>query len=49
MTRFRVTENGGKRTTEILFILVTPVLSCKGETVSSVSFLLDSSTVGTIM
>jgi hypothetical protein len=48
-TRFRAAESGGKRTTEILFILVTPVLSCKGGTVSSVGWLLDSSTVGTIM
>ena len=30
-TRFRATENGGKRITEIPFILVAPVLSRKGD------------------
>ena len=48
MTRFRATENGGKRTTEIPFILVAPVLSQKGDTVSSVACLLHSSMVATI-
>ena len=45
MTQFRTTENGGKRTTEISFILVAPVFSRKGDTVSSVACLLHSSMV----
>ena len=45
MTRFRATENVGKRTTEIPFILVAPVLSRKGDTISSVACLLYSSMV----
>ena len=48
MTRFRATEKGGKRTTEILFILVAPVLSRKSGTVSSVACLLHSSMVAAI-
>ena len=48
MTRFRATENGRKRTTEISFILVPPVLSRKGDTVSSVACLLHSSMVAAI-
>ena len=48
MTRFRATENGGKRTTEMSFILVAPVLSRKGDTVSSVACLLHSSMVAAI-
>ena len=48
MTRFRATENGGKRTTEISFILMAPVLSRKGDTVSSVACLLHSSMVAAI-
>ena len=47
-TRFRATENGGKRTTEISFILVAPVLSRKGDVVSSVSCLLYRSVVAAI-
>ena len=47
-TRFRATENGGKSTTEIPFILVTPVLSRKGDAVSSVGCLLYSSMVAAI-
>ena len=47
-TRFRATENGGKRTTEIPFILVAPVLSRKGDTVCSVACLLYSSMVDAI-
>ena len=47
-TRFRATENGGKRTTEIPFILVDPVLSRKGDAVSSLACLLYSSMVATI-
>ena len=45
MTRFRATENRGKRATEIPFILVAPVLSRKGDTVSSVAGLLHSSMI----
>ena len=49
MTRFWATENGGKRTTEIPFILVAPVLSRKeGDAVSSVACLLYSSMVASI-
>ena len=48
MTRFRATENGGKRTTEIPFILVASALSCKYDTVSSVAFLLHNSMVAAI-
>ena len=48
MTRFRATENGGKRTTEIPFILVAPALSRKYDTVSSVACLLHSSMVAAI-
>ena len=48
MTRFRATKNGRKRTTEISFILVPPVLSRKGDTVSSVACLLRSSMVAAI-
>ena len=48
MTRFRATKNGGKRTTEIPFILVAPVLSRKDDTVSSVACLLHSSMVAAI-
>ena len=48
MTRFRATENGGKRTSEIRFILVAPVLSRKGDIVSSVACLLRSSMVAAI-
>ena len=47
-TRFRATENGAKRTTEIPFTLVAPVLSRKGDTVSSVACLLHSSMVAAI-
>ena len=47
-TRFRATENGGKRTTEIPFILVAPVLSRKGDAVSSVACLLYSSMVAAV-
>ena len=47
-TRFRATENGGKRTTEIPFILVAPVLRRKGDAVSSVACLLYSSMVAVI-
>ena len=47
-TRFRATENGGKRTTEISFILVAPVLSRKGDAVSSVACLRYSSVVAAI-
>ena len=36
-TRLWATENGGKRTTEIYFVLVAPVLSRKGDAVSSVA------------
>ena len=46
--RFRATENGGKRTTEISFILVALVLSRKGDAVSSVACLLYSSVVAAI-
>ena len=48
MTRFCATENGGKRTTEIPFILVASVLSRKGDTVFSVACLLHSSMVAAI-
>ena len=48
MTRFRATENGGKRTTEIPFILVALVVSRKGDTVSSIACLLYSSMVAAI-
>ena len=48
MTRFRATKNGGKRTTEISFILVAPVLSRKGDTVSFVACLLHSSMVAAV-
>ena len=48
MTRFRATEKGGKRTTEIPFILVAPVLSRKGGTVSSVACLLHNSMAAAI-
>ena len=48
ITRFCPTENGGKKTTEIPFILVAPVLSRKGDTVSSVACLLHSSMVAAI-
>ena len=48
MTRFRATKNGGKRTTEIPFILVASVLSRKGDTVSSVACVLHSSMVAAI-
>ena len=48
MTRFRATKNGGKKTTEISFILVAPVLSRKGDTVSSVACLLHSSMVAAV-
>ena len=48
MTRFRATENGGKRTTEIPFILMAPVVSRKGDTVSSVACLLHGSMVAAI-
>ena len=48
MTRFRATENGGKRSTEIHFILVAPVISRKGDTISSVACLLHSSMVAAI-
>ena len=48
MTRFRATENGGKRTTEIPFILVAPAPSLKGDTVSFVACLLHSSMVAAI-
>ena len=48
MTRFRATENGVKRTTEIPFTLVAPVLSRKGDTVFSVACLLHSSMVAAI-
>ena len=48
MTRFRATENEEKRTTEISFVLVTPVLSRKGDTVFSVACLLHSSMVAAI-
>ena len=47
-TRFRAIENGGKRTTEISFILVAPVLSRKGDAVFSVACLLHSSMVAVI-
>ena len=47
-TRFRATKNGGKRATEIPFILVAPVLSRKGDAVSSVACLLYSSAVAAI-
>ena len=45
MTRFRANKNGGKRTTKISFILVAPVLSRKGDTVSFVACPLHSSMV----
>ena len=48
MTRFRATENGGKRTTETPFILVALVLSLKGDTISSVACLLQRSMVAAI-
>ena len=48
MTQFQATESGEKRTTEITFILVAPVLSRKGDTVSSVACLLHSSMVAAI-
>ena len=47
-TRFPATETGGKRTTEISFILVAPVLSPKGDTVFSVACLLYRSVVAAI-
>ena len=47
-TRFRATENGGNRTTEISFIIVAPVLSRKGDAVSSVACLLYRSVVAAI-
>ena len=47
-TRFRATENGGKRTTETFFTLVAPVLSRKGDAVSSVACLLYRSVVAAI-
>ena len=47
-TRFRATQNGEKRTTEIPFILVAPVLSRKADTVSSVVCLLYSSMIAAI-
>ena len=48
VTQFRATEKGGKRTTEISFILVASVLSRKGDNVSSVACLLHSSIVAAI-
>ena len=47
-TRFRATENEGKKTTEIPFILVALVLRRKGDTVASVACLLHSSMVAAI-
>ena len=46
--RFRATENGEKRTTEISFILVAPVLSRKGGAVFSDACLLCRSVVAAI-
>ena len=46
--RFRATENGGKRTTEIPFIFVAPVLSRKGDAFFSFACLLYSSMVAAI-
>ena len=48
MTRCRATENGGKRITEVPFILVALILSHKGDTVSSVACLLHSSMVSAV-
>ena len=48
MTRFRAAKNGGKRTTEICFILVVPVLSRKGDAVFSDACLLYRSVVAAI-
>ena len=48
MTRFRASKKVGKRTTEISFIFVAPVLSRKGDTVSSVACLLHSSMVAAV-
>ena len=48
MTRFRATENEGKRTTKISFILVASVLSRKGDAVYSVAYLRHSSMVAAI-
>ena len=47
-TRFLATENRGKRTTEISFILVAPVLSRKGNAVFSDACLLNRSVVAVI-
>ena len=48
MTRFQAAKNGGKRTTEICFILVPPVLSRKGDAVFSDACLLYRSVVAAI-
>ena len=48
MTPFRAAKNGGKRTTEICFILVVPVLSRKGDAVFSDACLLYRSVAAAI-